>query len=632
MLHAFGWRGLARRAVHVAGVRSGWLARRTTARGDFSSFDPSTWPFRFDLDRVRDEYAQLTDLDQLREAVVARAERVLAGELELYGWAWKDVGWPPRWHTNPFTGHTYPPVHWSHISDDDPRIGDIKDVWELSRLPFTCLFARAYILTGEDRWPEAWWDAIEDWADHNPPNVGVNWRCGQETSLRAIALQFGLATFGDLPNATPQRLDLARRLLAASQARVRPTVRYALSQRNNHAISELVFLLSMRPDDERQLLRYLIEVLDDQFYEDGSYAQQSFTYHRLAIHTLAWLLTVRPDLPPGAHTRVVQALTDSREFLARCTDPVSGWAPNYGANDGALLFPLDEAAYRDFRPTLALLGHVDAEPDRWEAPIWLALPPVRRTDSDVADATSTYVTMRGPRSLLMMRVGTGRHRAAHLDQLAIELFVDGRNIVRDPGTFRYTAPAPWRNALVGPEIHSGPHLPGEATHLSRFLVAQPTPGELLHHGMHGDTETVVASRPLGGGEVVRVVARERDVYAVVDTARDVDAVVRWNTGKEARLSGTRPPGATLPTLAPTDDDPGSGWVSDHYAQREPTEVVRYPARPGPVLATLGVDGRSDVVASIVRAVRPWLTEDERAVLAGLLRGKGQPAELHEPTT
>ncbi len=43
----------------------------------------------------------------------------------------------------------------------------------------------------------------------------------------------------------------------------------------------------------------------------------------------------------------------------------NGWLPNYGANDGALFFRLNECHYRDYRPqlqALAVLLDMDAVP------------------------------------------------------------------------------------------------------------------------------------------------------------------------------------------------------------------------------------------------------------------------------
>jgi hypothetical protein len=581
ILRAFGWRGLGRRLRYVAALRSGLLRRRLPLRASFATSPELVWRHRFDLDAIRKGYRSLPEVGGLRERVQAQTERMIAGEMQFYGGDWREIGSPPRWHVNPFTGHEYPRVHWTEISDDDASCGDIKDVWEISRLPFTFFLVRAYVLLGEERYPERWWQLIEDWAAHNPPHLGVNWRCGQETSLRAISICFGLSAFVDHPASTPARLDLAHRILGASVERVRPTVGYALSQRNNHAISELVFLLSVRAErDERRLLGRLVEVLDDQFYPDGSYSQQSFIYQRLAVQALQWLLITRPDLRRIAGGRAINVLALSRDFLARCSDPVSGWLPNYGPNDGTMLLHLTYAHYRDFRPLLASLGGVSG-PEHREAAIWTEIPEVSRRPSSANRELTTYVTLRGKRSLALSRVGSGRHRAAHGDQQAIDLWIDGKNVVLDPGTYRYTAPAPWRNALAGPEIHS---LALEARRpqfsIGRFLSEGMPAAELLYQASWDDLEVVVSRRPADVGHFYRAIVRRADAYAVIDAAVRNEGRVRWNLGDLGDVDLRMEPSGTRYESRLVADDPASGWVSALYGRRQQADVRVVPLAEG----------------------------------------------------
>jgi hypothetical protein len=606
VLLAFGWRGIVRRLRYVVALRSGILRRRLPVRASFATSPKFVWHHRFDLDEIRERYRSLPEVDALRARVAEQTERMLSGGMQFYGGDWHEVGSPPRWHVNPFTGYEYPRVHWTEISDDDAYRGDIKDVWEISRLPFTFFLVRAYVLTGDDRYPERWWQLIEDWAEHNPPNLGVNWRCGQETSLRAISICFGLSAFADHPASIPTRLDLAHAILGASVERVRPTVAYALSQRNNHAVSELVFLLSVRTErEERRLLRCLLEVLDDQFYPDGSYSQQSFTYQRLAVQALQWLLVACPDLPPGARGRIVDVLARSRDFLSRCSDPVSGWLPNYGPNDGALLLHLSDAYYRDFRPLLASLGGT-SRAEHGEAAIWMETPDVSARSSSANRAPTTYLTLRGPRSLALSRIGTGRHRAAHGDQQAIDLWIEGRNVVLDPGTYRYTAPPPWRNALASPEVHSLA-LEQDASPVStigRFLSEGMPAADLQYRGTRDGLEVVVSSRSAGDGRFHRAIVRRGDAYAVIDATDSADGRVRWNLGDLRAIDVLMEPTGSSFRTQPSDFDPCSGWNSTVYSRRQTAALQLVCLRKSePAVCRLAASGEAHVeLTGLLRAL------------------------------
>jgi hypothetical protein len=281
--------------------------------------------------------------------------------------------------------------------------------------------------------------------------------------------------------------------------------------------------------------------------------------------------------------RVINVLADSRDFLARCSDPVSGWLPNYGPNDGALLFHLSNAHYRDFRPLLAGLG-ASADPEHNEAAIWLRSPEVSARASSAGEAPTTYITLRGPRSLAFSRIGTGRHRAAHGDQQAIDLWINGRNVVLDPGTYRYTSPAPWRNALTGPEVHSLALEEG-ASQLSvgRFLTEGMPPAELVYRSRRDDCEFVVSRRRAGEGRLIRAVVRRGDAFAVVDAAEGVHGRVRWNLGNLDGISLRMDPSGSQNSQPQTDDDPTTGWVSHCYGQRLPVKVRFVPLGPRGIL-------------------------------------------------
>ena len=560
---AFGWRGILRRLVYIVLLRTGWLRRRLPMASDFDEFEAQTWEHRLGA----------PDLAACDDDVVVRAQALLDGTLRFYGWSDRQVGWPPCWHRNVFSGHDYPLRHWTEISDADATIGDIKDVWELSRFTWVFLLARAWARTEDDRWPEAFWVALESWMHDNPPNTGVNWRCAQESSLRGIAVQFGLSVFGAHHSATPQRRRSAGRLLEATRQRVRPTVGYALSQRNNHAISELCFLLTLDPSD-RRLNRLLRECLSDQFYADGSYSQQSPTYQRLAIHTLLWLATVT-TLPSRTEAAMNQALDRSAVFLARIIDPVSRHAPNYGPNDGALLLDLDAAPRADFAPTLDLLGLGDGST---ESAAWLPRRPT--PDPMCASSDSTYVTLTAGATHVLMRCGTGRHRPAHDDQLAVDVWMDGMNVVPDPGTYRYTAAPPWGNALTTATVHARPHVEGSGhIQLGRFLSAPGLEAEARLHRTVDGIQTMTARLPGRGGALHRTVAVDGTGVTIIDEVEGGQAHARIThpPAQRPRLEVDAP---KVRTRDASETDPTSGWFSPHYAQRLPCGATDYRLVPG----------------------------------------------------
>lgn len=459
---------------------------------------------------------------------------------------------------------------------------DIKDIWNPARLGSTFPLARAFALTGDERYVECWWGSLESWMTANPPYLGPNWRCGQEASLRGIAICFGLSTFCTARATSAERWSLATALLATTAARVRPTIGYGLSQRNNHAISELTFLLALAPQDAL-LVRLLQEALDDQFYEDGSYSQQSLVYERLALDALLWLLHVQPLLPTRLVEDIRARLVDATSLLVRCSDPVGGLLPNYGANDGSLLLDLAVADNLDGRPLLALLG-VDqrghpSEPAIWLPPATIGLPGI----GSARQPRSTYRTLIGPRSILVTRIGRGRHRAGDDDQQAVEIILDGARVVLDPGSFRYTADAPWGQPFVGVEAHSvaRPAIPQARFQAGRFLRDPMPAASVLASETGPGQDLLISERVEGGVRLTRGIVRLEDTYTVVDTADGGDAVVHWLLaagtveGNDFAFDGARAREIPLDSKEPT-----SGWWSPTYAELARARAFDVPLADG----------------------------------------------------
>src|SRR6185312_2792000 len=95
---------------------------------------------------------------------------------------------------------------------------------------------RAFARTGEAKYAEVFWRLFADWCTRNPPNRGPNWMCGQESTFRLMAVVFAAEGLGVPP---AQREQLARFVVATGR-RIAANLDYALSQKNNHGVSECV--------------------------------------------------------------------------------------------------------------------------------------------------------------------------------------------------------------------------------------------------------------------------------------------------------------------------------------------------------------------------------------------------------
>ena len=529
---------------------------------------------------------------------VAEAEAFARGYARVFSHRLVEVGRPDRWTRNVLTGRSLDPRrHWSRIPD--AGADDIKGVWELSRFPWAYALVRAWLRDGEDRHVELFWSTLEDWMARNPPNRGPNWMCGQEASLRLIAVTFAVQAFRDHPASSDERLRLAARLAGATASRIRDHFGYARSQQNNHGLSEAIGLqtagtfwpgLPESAGAYRQGKAALVAQCAELIGPDGGFSQHSTNYHRLLLQLLTWSevveRSVRDTLPESVRFQAIAATG----FLASLLE-ADGTVPRHGADDGANLFPLSGCGYEDFRPAvgaaLAVFTGERLPAGPWDETALLLLGPTAasaapalRGPADCPDAG--VFTLRHGRGSLFFRAPTVfRTRPSHADQLHVSLRWDGEWIAEDPGTYSYNAPGGWEG-FAGSRFHNvvtvGDHdcmgrfgrflwLPWTVCRLSRQdagLAAE-------HHGFSGfKSRRRIIQVPNGFVVVDRLTGR---------LGQRGEFVLRWHGRTRAGLEQL-----TVACSAPSTEetvtalpDGGEGWHSTHYGSKDPSWCRRITA-------------------------------------------------------
>jgi len=489
LLRLFGLSWVAFRIGYVIRLRLGILRRQMPAYS-WSQHSLRTWlksgiPYepqdyvhwrnqqgiRFFFERLPDAFEIAPSV---QESILSQADCVLEGTWPYFSHDWYDIGCPPDWHLNPKTQHRLPATrHWTQIGDFDD--GDIKLVWEPNRFAVVFLLARAYAVSRDERYAEAFWRLVEDWIACNPPQLGPNWKCGQEISIRLMAWIFGLYAFKESVHTTPDRIATLVTAIAAQAERVERNISYAYSTKSNHGVSEatglwtvgLLFPELEKADRWRDKGRQLLEEeIRRQIYADGSYAMPSFNYYRMALHAWLWALRLGEVNDQPFDVDVYESISKGIRFLSELIDPITGRAPNLGSNDGALILPLNGCDYQDFRPLVQLgqyLCHRNllfvAGP--WDEDVyWLsghqslsAQRVVHHPDTQAFEIGG-YYTLRSDESWAMIRCAALKDRPSQLDQLHFDLWWKGINIACDAGTYLYNGRDPWRNGLASTSVHN----------------------------------------------------------------------------------------------------------------------------------------------------------------------------------
>lgn len=408
------------------------------------------------------------------DSASTEAENVLNGTFSWFREHKYPAGLPPDWFTDPFSHASAPHgEHWSRIPESGDY--DIKSIWELSRFGFTFALVRAYSSSGDDNYAGVFWRLVEDWYLKNPPNHGPNWKCGQEVAFRVMAWCFGLYGFAESQETTPQRVVKLAHMIAVSGERIEANIGYALSQNNNHGISEAMglFTIGLLFPEFRQSARWrekghrLLEKLAVKlFYDDGTFAQHAMIYHRLALQDYIWAVRLGAlngvEFCPAVRKRLLTAVG----FLYDLLDPQTGRVPNYGHNDGSLILPLNNCDYLDFRPVVQagfylFTGQKVLPVGAWDEDLWwlfgkeaMAAPVFPRAKKNLSADVGGYYTLHTRQSTLFFRCGGYKHRPHQADMLHTDIFWRGENIALDPGSYSYHAPDPWDNSLTATRYHN----------------------------------------------------------------------------------------------------------------------------------------------------------------------------------
>jgi len=423
------------------------------------------------------------------------------GILNYFSYIKAQVGFPPEWHCNPFSGENVPPdLHWSKI--DDFAFGDIKIIWEPSRFSYVYDLVRAYWRTGDEHLSELFWRLVEDWRLHNPPQQGPNWKCGQEISFRVMAWCFGLYGFLDSPTTTPHRITMLAQMIAVSGERIEKNIAHALSMQNNHGISEGVGLWTIgvlfpefRDSSRwRERGREILEALGRELiYADGSFVQHSVNYHRLMLHDYLWSFILADLHEQPFSDELRNRVKQAGEFLYQLQDEISGRVPYYGQNDGALVLPVNNCDYQDFRPVIQVIYYYSTgsrcyDNGTWDEDLlWLFGPEALDAPADVPDRVDLraevggYYTLRSNNGFAFTRCASYKHRPGQADMLHLDLWWQGQNITLDPGTYSYNENDPWNNPFAHTVYHNTVTIDGQSQmeRMGKFLWLPWVQGDVL---------------------------------------------------------------------------------------------------------------------------------------------------------
>ena len=556
-----------------------------------------------------------------KKKLLEDADNAIAGKIIGFSHVKLNYGDPLEWNLNPITGYKVnPKLKWYQISDFDPVRGDIKVIWEASRFTHFYAFARAYLLTGDKKYYKAFSVQLDDWMKNNPYGYGQNYKCGQECSLRMINGLLIFTLFRQLGLASEKDTENIKKLVVCSYKKILSNFFYAHKCiKNNHTLSELCGMIvgAWCCEDGKQLNKayyWLDREIEQQFFEDGGYRQYSFTYQRLALQLMELVLKIAPvtgcDLSESSKRRIVK----SAKLLYHMQNE-QGDVPNYGSNDGALIFPVNSCSYRDFRPVInGILRMIEGvniygTGDFEEEKIWFMPEKTDGLEKAILEKTalkpknvfpqSGYYLLRYKDSKLVVYLQKFSSRPAHMDQLHIDLWNNKINLLCDCGTYTYAEPLGKR--LIQTESHNTVKVPGreQMKKCGPFFIYAWTKGRVVT-----SDETCFSGEMLSKNDYIhrRKIEVTDEGYSILDCVEGADEYdVIFHTPCEVKQEGSGVKlfwngklAASLRNENADEMEIRPCYRSLFYLQRETIQEIRFKLKERHTKTTIFLDNKEIV--------------------------------------
>jgi hypothetical protein len=355
-------------------------------------------------------------------------------------------------------------IDWLYQPGDDPEF-----IFAFNRMRFWVTLGQAYVLTGNETYAKAFVSQAESWihtVKRDDPASANAWRT-IEAGIRMENWMKAIRYFQGSPALTDDFLDLF------SQS-MRVHMRFIMGVWNSFnmlsnwgvlANHGLFMASTLLPQDEEttkataEAIRRLWEELSMQVYDDGVQWEQSAMYHNEVLHDYLDVLWVAKKLGvplPQAFTNRVHKMAQAAAAWQKPdgTEPLSGDSDRIDQRD-----LMEKAAVIFSDPALRAKGEAHLCFDAfWEVGLagersYQKLPKAH-TDPlllALSDAGQVYYQKNG--TYLRFKAGTLGAGHGHADQLHLDLFAQGEDILVDAGRYTYV-PKPDRYVFKDDAAHN----------------------------------------------------------------------------------------------------------------------------------------------------------------------------------
>ena len=148
---------------------------------------------------VNDRFPEWLDRS-IQEAECLREHRV-----NILGYTAVPLGHEIDWNRDPISGFEWPDQYWADydLVKSPPR--DAKIIHELNRHQHLPRLAKAFFLTGDERFAREALAQMQTWIEQNPRWGTVNWQSSLELAIRSISWMWTTTPLGRFGSTSPAR-------------------------------------------------------------------------------------------------------------------------------------------------------------------------------------------------------------------------------------------------------------------------------------------------------------------------------------------------------------------------------------------------------------------------------------------
>ena len=429
------------------------------------------------------------------DVYVRGADRIVAGNIDIFSLKNYQFGPLPEWNKDPLTGVVAPLVFGKRLDyRNESLVGNIKYLWEPNRHLFLVTLAQAYALTSNHKYLNSIKAYLSSWIEQCPYLMGANWVSSLELAIRLINWSITWKMIGganspifDSKEGKIFKENWLRNIFEHSCFIANYFSRF--SSANNHLIGEAAGLYvasiiwpywQTSAVWERQAKEILESEVVKQTWRDGVNKEQAISYQQFVLDFLLIAALTGKQSDSVFSDQFWQVISQMIAYLAAIID-VGNNIPMFGDADDGYVVQLSQQPEFNHYVSLITTGKLlfdEAIPKPLpgkldDKTIWM-LGASAKGEADNKDGLcQTGIRQSFPDGgywILGDSFNTPSEVKAvvdcgslgylsiaahgHADSLSLYLSVSGKEFLIDPGTYSYHTEREWREYFRGTRAHN----------------------------------------------------------------------------------------------------------------------------------------------------------------------------------